>query len=275
MVEVKYGRRLQAAFRPPGWQSRCAAGSTLMPNEQYQSLFGLAGDALRQRLLDGAPDRRGRRSSTRRRTTSSPGWSPTSAGTACRRCCDAYAECDEVARPAERRLRLHGQGLGPADRREPAQPLGAAHRPSRSRRCASRRRARRRDRVGPRSTRQSPAGRAVCERAARGAAPAPRSGARRLPVSPDRRPGCGSTKPLVDPGGLRPRARRPRRGATSWSPYLVTTAPDVATSTNLAGFINRMGVFAPTQRRAWSEDPHAALGRGAVAVSTSSSASRR
>jgi pyruvate dehydrogenase E1 component len=39
------------------------------------------------------------------------------------------------------------------------------------------------------------------------------------------------------------------------APYLVTTAPDVATSTNLAGFINRMGVFAPDERRAWSEDP--------------------
>jgi stage V sporulation protein SpoVS len=39
------------------------------------------------------------------------------------------------------------------------------------------------------------------------------------------------------------------------SPYLVTTAPDVATSTNLAGFINRVGVFAPKHRRAWSQDP--------------------
>jgi pyruvate dehydrogenase E1 component len=39
------------------------------------------------------------------------------------------------------------------------------------------------------------------------------------------------------------------------APYLVTAAPDVATSTNLAGFINRMGVFSPDARRAWSEDP--------------------
>ncbi len=39
------------------------------------------------------------------------------------------------------------------------------------------------------------------------------------------------------------------------APYLVTTAPDVATSTNLAGFINRMGVFSPDARRSWSEDP--------------------
>jgi len=39
------------------------------------------------------------------------------------------------------------------------------------------------------------------------------------------------------------------------APYLVTTAPDVATSTNLAGFINRTGVFAPEERRAWNADP--------------------
>jgi pyruvate dehydrogenase E1 component len=38
------------------------------------------------------------------------------------------------------------------------------------------------------------------------------------------------------------------------APYLVTTAPDVATSTNLAGFINRTGVFSPAVRRSWSED---------------------
>lgn len=38
-------------------------------------------------------------------------------------------------------------------------------------------------------------------------------------------------------------------------PYLVTTSPDVATSTNLAGFINRVGVFSPEARRAYSTDP--------------------
>jgi len=38
------------------------------------------------------------------------------------------------------------------------------------------------------------------------------------------------------------------------APFLVTTAPDVATSTNLAGFINRTGVFSPAARRSWSED---------------------
>lgn len=37
--------------------------------------------------------------------------------------------------------------------------------------------------------------------------------------------------------------------------YIVTTAPDVATSTNLGGFINRVGVFSPIEKRAWNVDP--------------------
>jgi pyruvate dehydrogenase E1 component len=38
------------------------------------------------------------------------------------------------------------------------------------------------------------------------------------------------------------------------APYLVTTAPDVATSTNLAGFINKTGVFSPTEQPDWATD---------------------
>jgi pyruvate dehydrogenase E1 component len=38
------------------------------------------------------------------------------------------------------------------------------------------------------------------------------------------------------------------------SKHLVTTAPDVATTTNLAGFINRVGAFHPAERTRWSED---------------------
>ncbi|MCU0300335.1 MAG: hypothetical protein MUF35_01875 [Candidatus Nanopelagicales bacterium] len=39
------------------------------------------------------------------------------------------------------------------------------------------------------------------------------------------------------------------------APYLVTTAPDVATSTSLAGFLNRTGVYSPDPRPLWHEDP--------------------
>jgi pyruvate dehydrogenase E1 component len=55
VVEVKYGRRLQAAYERPGG-GLLRDWIDLMPNEQYQSLFGLAGDALRKQFLDGAPD---------------------------------------------------------------------------------------------------------------------------------------------------------------------------------------------------------------------------
>ena len=54
--------------------------------------------------------------------------------------------------------------------------------------------------------------------------------------------------------------------------HLVTTAPDVATSTNLAGFINRTGVFAPEEKRTRI---HSSSGRKALRDNTSSSAFRR
>ena len=37
-------------------------------------------------------------------------------------------------------------------------------------------------------------------------------------------------------------------------PYLVTTAPDVATSTNLGGFINRHGIFNQDVKREWNDN---------------------
>ena len=72
VVEVKYGHRLQAAFARPGGE-RCASGSTRMPNEQYQSLFGLAGADAARAVPGRRPGRR--RASSRRRpaTTSSAG----------------------------------------------------------------------------------------------------------------------------------------------------------------------------------------------------------
>src|SRR5262249_42737476 len=80
-------------------------------------------------------------------------------------------------------------------------------------------------------------------------APRGRPPALAVPDSPDPRPGRAVSPPeglRRHPGGLS------RDEAVA--PYLVTTAPDVATSTNLAGFINRTGVFSPAQRRSWSED---------------------
>lgn len=53
--EAKYGRRLQAAFRSPGGEV-LRAHIDAMPNEKYQSLFALRGRELRERFLSGASD---------------------------------------------------------------------------------------------------------------------------------------------------------------------------------------------------------------------------
>ncbi|HSL59742.1 MAG TPA: 1-deoxy-D-xylulose-5-phosphate synthase N-terminal domain-containing protein [Acidimicrobiales bacterium] len=55
VVEAKYGHRLQDAFARPGGEA-LRRHIDDMPNERYQSLFGLRGADLRARFLDGAPD---------------------------------------------------------------------------------------------------------------------------------------------------------------------------------------------------------------------------
>ena len=54
VVEVKYGPALLAAFAEPGGAA-LEAWIDAMPDERYQSLFGLEPDAVRARFLDGAP----------------------------------------------------------------------------------------------------------------------------------------------------------------------------------------------------------------------------
>jgi pyruvate dehydrogenase E1 component len=247
VLEVKYGRRLQQFFTRPG-------GTALrdwidaMPNEQYQSLFALSGPALRRQLLDGAP----------------ADVEPLVADVAdadlavlvtdlgghdLGALLEAFTACDaEPARPSvvfaytvkgwglptagnprnhsalldgDQIATLRGQhGLTPDDewdRFDPASPPGqwVARRAEHLRR----------------EPRSAALGIAVPE------STTVRSG---RPVSTQEVFG----RVLVD------LSRDPQV-----APYLVTTAPDVATSTNLAGFINRMGVFAPDAVRSWNEDP--------------------
>ena len=126
VATVKYGKKLRAAFEQPG-------GAALrqwiddMPNEQYQALFGLArcrrtGDvpgrcaAGRARVLPrlGRRDAGGHRRRPRRARHRQPA--------------RGVPRVRRREGPAQCRVRLHRQGLGPADRRQPAQPLGAADR---------------------------------------------------------------------------------------------------------------------------------------------------
>ena len=99
-MEAKYGRQLQAAFAEPGGEA-LRDWIDDMPNEQYQSLFGLSGGQLRERFLDGAPPARGAEVlSDVPDDRSWPRWSPTSAATTWPACSPRYAACDAVRRPA-------------------------------------------------------------------------------------------------------------------------------------------------------------------------------
>ncbi|MFI7302217.1 transketolase-like TK C-terminal-containing protein [Micromonospora aurantiaca] len=246
VVEVKYGRRLAEAYARPGgaalrdWIDR-------MPNEQYQSLFGLAGPALRKQFLDGAPAEVAAFVADIGDDELGPLVTDLG-GHDAQAMLDAYAQCDAVIdRPSVVfAYTVKGWGLPIAGNprnhsalltTEQVDALRAAHGLTPETEW---------DRLDP----ASPAG--------------IRAGERREALSrPPRERALGVTVPET----TRVRANKPVSTQEVFgrvlvdlardpqvAPYLVTTAPDVATSTNLAGFINKTGVFAPTEQRSWTED---------------------
>ncbi len=247
VVEVKYGARLRAAFERPGGVA-LRSWLDAMPNEHYQSLFGLSGQALRERLLDGAP-----------RDLASfvdgihddelPGLVTDLGGHSMSAMLAAYAECDRVhdrpsvvfaytvkgwGLPIAGNPRNHSALLTPDQVDTVRSSMGLTRADEWTRLDAS-----------------TPAGRLCAERAT-ALRRAPRNA--RLDVQLPAETKIRVAKPLSTQEAFgRILVDLSRNAAVA--PYLVTTAPDVATSTNLAGFINRMGVFAPSERRAWSEDP--------------------
>ncbi|MGV9976835.1 transketolase-like TK C-terminal-containing protein [Micromonospora wenchangensis] len=246
VVEVKYGRRLAQAYARPGgtalrdWIDR-------MPNEQYQSLFGLTGPALRRQFLDGAPD--GIAGSIADLTDEELAPLVTDlGGHDLAAMLDAYAQCDAVTdRPSVVfAYTVKGWGLPIAGNPRNHSALLSTAQVDALRAEHGLTTATEWDRLDP----ASPAGiRAGARREALARAPRPRS----LGVTVPEATGVRTHKPVstqeVFGRVLVELARDPQV-----APYLVTTAPDVATSTNLAGFINRTGVFAPTERRSWSQD---------------------
>lgn len=247
VLELKYGRRLNEVFRRPNGE-RLREWIDSMPNEHYQSLFGLPPADLRNRLLDGAPD-------------------------------VVRAVLDDIDNTALEPLvtDLGGHDLQAilesldAAERARAQPtvvfaytvkgwgLPIAGNPrNHSALLTEEQIARLRAQTGlttdtewDRFEESSPAG-MLCARRARALARQPRLQQPRLEI-PDEvgvraAKGSGSTQEAFG------RALVELSRNSSIAPYLVTTAPDVATSTNLAGFINRLGIFAPEERSSWSED---------------------
>jgi pyruvate dehydrogenase E1 component len=246
VVEVKYGRKLAEAYARPG-------GAVLrdwidaMPNEQYQSLFGLAGPALRAQFLDGAP----------------AGIAELIAGIGddelgplvtdlgghdLQAMLDAYAQCDAVTdRPSVVfAYTVKGWGLPIAGNPRNHSALLSTAQVDALRAAHGLTPATEWDRLDP----ASPAGiRAGERREALSRAPRTRA----LPVTVPQTTGVRANRPVSTQevfGRVLVDLARDENVAR----YLVTTAPDVATSTNLAGFINKTGVFAPSERRSWSED---------------------
>jgi pyruvate dehydrogenase E1 component len=247
VVEVKYGSRLRAAFaREHGtalrdWLDR-------IPNEHYQSLFGLTGEPLRKQFLDGAPAPVGAAiadvpDDALAALLQDLGGHDIEALLA------AYAQCDRVADrpsvvfaytvkgwqlPTAGHPRNHSALLSGAQIDVLREWVGLTP-----------------DGEWDRLDSATPPGALVEERRAaltRPEPPVPRRA--EVPARSGVRVGARASTQEVFGRALTDLARNP-----AVAPYLVTTAPDVATSTNLAGFINRTGIFAPEDRTTWSTDP--------------------
>ncbi|MFJ8685413.1 transketolase-like TK C-terminal-containing protein [Micromonospora wenchangensis] len=246
VVEVKYGRRLAQAYARPGgaalrdWIDR-------MPNEQYQSLFGLTGPALRRQFLDGAPE--GIAGFIADLTDEELAPLVTDlGGHDLAAMLDAYAQCDAVTdRPSVVfAYTVKGWGLPIAGNPRNHSALLSSAQVDALRAEHGLTAATEWDRLDP----AGPAGiRAGARREALARAPRHRSLGVTVPDATGVRTGKPVSTQEVFGRVLVELARDPQV-----APYLVTTAPDVATSTNLAGFINKTGVFAPTERRSWSQD---------------------
>src|SRR5690606_29126414 len=246
VAEVKYGRRLTEAFARPGGE-HLRAWIDAMPNEQYQSLLGADAAQVRERFCDGAPPE----VVTFVADVPDADLGPLVTdlgGHDLGALLDGFAECDAVAdRPSVVfAYTVKGWGLPIAgDPRNhaalltPAQvdALREEHGLTRETEW---------DRLDP----ASPAGVLAATRRAALARPTPSPSAG-VTVPPAT--GVRTSRPVSTQEAFgRVLVELARDDAVR--PYLVTTAPDVATSTNLAGFINKVGVFSPVERRSWSSD---------------------
>ena len=232
---VKYGPRLQ---RLPALRARIDA----MPNEEYQRLLRADARELRERLEVGVLPGDDAELLAAFRDLGGHDLAALIA---------AFRAGRRRARPPERRLRVHDQGLAAADRGPSRQPLGAAVR--RAVRGAGRG-ARHRSRRPVGGFRRGLArGRAVRGTAAARLQPRAGRGGRAAGRAADARP--RAPRPRVHPAGVRALLRRPRARGARRSPHrVVTVSPDVGTSTNLGGWINKAGIWSVGDRIDWFAD---------------------
>jgi pyruvate dehydrogenase E1 component len=258
VAEAKYGRRLQAAFAERGGDG-LRAWIDAMPNEHYQSLFGLDPAAMRKRFLDEAPPEVAD-FCARLPDDELASLVIDLAGHDIGALLDAFAACDaEKDRPSVLfAYTIKGWGLPIAGNPRNHSALLTTAQIDELRDQMGLTLATEWDRLDP----MTPAGQWAAARREHLARPQPAA----LRGVRGASPRVEAAIAVPDATGLRtgrPISTQEAFGrilvdlsrAESVAPYLVTTAPDVATSTNLAGFINRTGVFSPVPRRAWSEDP--------------------
>jgi len=246
VVEAKYGGRLQAAFARPGG-GPLRAWIDQMPNEHYQSLFGRPAPSVRQRFLEGAPEEV-RQFCAGIADDELAGLVTDLAGHDFRSLLAAFGECDQVKdRPSVLfAYTVKGWGLPIAGNPRNHSALLTTDQVDQMRERLGLTPATEWDRLDP----MTPAGQWAAARREH-LARAPRANAPAVAV-PDSA-GLRTGRPISTQEALgRILVGLSRDEAVA--PFLVTTAPDVATSTNLAGFINRAGVFSPAARRSWSED---------------------
>ena len=249
VVEAKYGAALQEAFARPG-------GGALrdwidaLPNEHYQSLFGLAPADVRARFLDGAPEEvRGFCAGLA--DDELAGLVTDLAGHDLRSLLAAFAACDaEKERPSVVfAYTVKGWGLPMAGNPRNHSALLTTTQMDEMRTRLGLTADTEWDRFDP----MTPAGQWAAARREHLARPSQPPGARPPAVTVPDSTGLRTGRALSTQEAFgRILVDLSRDEAVA--PYLVTTAPDVATSTNLAGFINRTKVFSPDARRSWSED---------------------
>ena len=247
VVEVKYGPKLHAAFAREGGQE-LEAWIDAMPNERYQSLFAMSGEQVRERFLDGAPhavqdfctplsDQ-----DLKELVTDLGGHDIGSLLSALR-------ECDlETSRPSVVfAYTIKGWGLPMAGNPRNHSMLLNSEQVDALRSEVGLTKDTEWDRFDVTTS----VGQLVAQRAqhlSRKVAPVKKA------------------ITIPDSAGINPKTAMSTQEAfgrvlvelsrdDDVAPYLVTTAPDVATSTNLAGYINRAGVFHPTTQQIWTEDP--------------------
>ena len=247
VIEAKYGRRLRAAFDRPGGEA-LRAWIDAMPNPHYQSMFDLADDELRKRFLDGAGDEVAALiddvpdAQLRPLVTDLGGHDlPT--------VLDALAQTDRVVdRPSVVfAYTIKGWGLPMAGNPRNHSSLLSGEQIEQLRSDLGLTPDTEWDRFDP----GSDAGVLAARRAEELRRPEPVDA---LDVEVPASTGVRSSRSISTQEALGRIAVNLSRD-DQLAPYLVTTAPDVATSTNLAGFINRTGVFSPTHQRSWDEDP--------------------